>query len=343
METQPPEYLPMPKGLTFRATDLVLTGEAKSPDEAYWMAACEAIGAVGRSDTNHRDLFWHGDVPEEQRDAWDRIADREGQRFYFHQSKDTLVGYLAYGRHNARLNADIDRRQVEKLRAERSERAEQIDAATGDITDLARRDARARLHSLYSGQIPAAAADDIADAALACALEEIARLRAKLTTADVVEYPTPSAGEPLCVRWDHLVTTEPGKDTIVACLTEDGGQPVALLLNDELREALGLALVDPDAEMDHAESRVWRADHNGIHLGTFTNAEAAQACCTSHREQHYDALIDREVLVWQFDEQHEFGDVPIELWLSTGDEHRQLSYAAVPVLVRADYDADGES
>jgi hypothetical protein len=33
----------------------------------------------------------------------------------------------------------------------------------------------------------------------------------------------------------------------VCCLT-DSGQPVALALDDELREALGLALVDPNPE-----------------------------------------------------------------------------------------------
>ena len=55
--------------------------------------------------------------------------------------------------------------------------------------------------------------------------------------------------DPLIVRWDRTVihpeTT--GEDTIVCCLTEDG-QPVALFLNDELRESLGLILIDPDPE-----------------------------------------------------------------------------------------------
>ncbi|MDH6141133.1 hypothetical protein P3T35_003146 [Kitasatospora sp. GP30] len=54
---------------------------------------------------------------------------------------------------------------------------------------------------------------------------------------------------PLIVRWDRTVIhpQQPGEDTIVCCLT-NGGQPVALLLDDELREALGLVLVDPDPE-----------------------------------------------------------------------------------------------
>jgi hypothetical protein len=55
--------------------------------------------------------------------------------------------------------------------------------------------------------------------------------------------------DPLIIRWDRTVIhpdpAEPGDQTIVCCLTDDG-QPVALLLNDEYREALGLTLVDPD-------------------------------------------------------------------------------------------------
>jgi hypothetical protein len=55
--------------------------------------------------------------------------------------------------------------------------------------------------------------------------------------------------DPLIVRWDRLVIhpKKSSEDTIVCCLTEDG-QPVALLLDDELREALGLLLVDPNPE-----------------------------------------------------------------------------------------------
>jgi hypothetical protein len=51
------------------------------------------------------------------------------------------------------------------------------------------------------------------------------------------------------VRWDRTVIhrnpNDPDDPTVVCCLTDDG-QPVALLLDDELREALGLTLVDPD-------------------------------------------------------------------------------------------------
>lgn len=55
--------------------------------------------------------------------------------------------------------------------------------------------------------------------------------------------------DPLTVRWDRTVIhpdpATPDNPTIVCCLTDDG-RPVALLLDDELREALGLLLVDPD-------------------------------------------------------------------------------------------------
>ncbi|WP_326742780.1 hypothetical protein [Streptomyces sp. NBC_01768] len=53
-------------------------------------------------------------------------------------------------------------------------------------------------------------------------------------------------GEPLIVRWDKAVTIprEAGDDTIVCCHTLDG-QPVALVLDDCLREDLGLLLTDP--------------------------------------------------------------------------------------------------
>jgi hypothetical protein len=57
-------------------------------------------------------------------------------------------------------------------------------------------------------------------------------------------------GEPLTVCWDRTVIhPDPAgdEDTIVCCLTDDG-RPVALILDDEYREALGLQLVDPDGE-----------------------------------------------------------------------------------------------
>ncbi|MBP5896422.1 hypothetical protein [Streptomyces scabiei] len=110
---EPPEYLPRPDGYEERVAALVAGGT--STTDAHWMAACEAIGAVGRRETNHRDLFWFGDMPDEQREVWDRIADREGKRFYFHQKRDTLVGYLAHGRHSARLNDQLGNERQESL------------------------------------------------------------------------------------------------------------------------------------------------------------------------------------------------------------------------------------
>ncbi|MFF7991735.1 hypothetical protein ACFZDG_18320 [Kitasatospora xanthocidica] len=54
--------------------------------------------------------------------------------------------------------------------------------------------------------------------------------------------------EPLTVRWNRtVIPATPGDETIVCCLTHDG-QPVALILDDEHREALGLQLLDPEGE-----------------------------------------------------------------------------------------------
>jgi hypothetical protein len=111
--TEAPEYLPMPDGYAQRVAEL----EAEGHDSvrAHWMAACEASGAVARRESNHRDLFWFGEASDENRKAWERIADREGKRFYFHQKKDTLVGYLAHRRHEERLNAQMGVKRQERL------------------------------------------------------------------------------------------------------------------------------------------------------------------------------------------------------------------------------------
>jgi hypothetical protein len=113
MPTEPPEYLPRPAGYEARVAALIAAGTPEA--DAHWMAACEAIGAVGRSEHNHRDLFWHDDTTADQRDTWDRIAEREARRFYFHQRKDTILGYLAHGRHDARLNAKLSHDRTERL------------------------------------------------------------------------------------------------------------------------------------------------------------------------------------------------------------------------------------
>jgi hypothetical protein len=61
---------------------------------------------------------------------------------------------------------------------------------------------------------------------------------------------TPQVDAPLAVRWDRTVIhpeADPADDTIVCCL-DAKGRPVALFLDDEHREALGLLLVDPTGE-----------------------------------------------------------------------------------------------
>jgi hypothetical protein len=108
-----PEYLPIPDGYTQRVAQLEAEGHDSA--RAHWMAACEASGAIARRESNHRDLFWFGETSDEGREAWERIADREGKRFYFHQKKDTLVGYLAHGRHEARINAEMGHRRQDRL------------------------------------------------------------------------------------------------------------------------------------------------------------------------------------------------------------------------------------
>ncbi|MFF3127048.1 hypothetical protein ACFVRD_33155 [Streptomyces sp. NPDC057908] len=67
-------------------------------------------------------------------------------------------------------------------------------------------------------------------------------------------------GEPLIVRWDKAVTIprESGDDTIVCCRTADG-QPVALVLDDCLREDLGLLLTDPWNKRSVAIDRTTRS------------------------------------------------------------------------------------
>lgn len=67
--------------------------------------------------------------------------------------------------------------------------------------------------------------------------------------------PQPEA-TPLVIRWDRTVIhpeADPTDDTIVCCLTEDG-HPVALFLDDEHREALGLMLVDPNPDSEATDA-----------------------------------------------------------------------------------------
>ncbi|MEU9752209.1 hypothetical protein AB0D90_03610 [Streptomyces althioticus] len=65
---------------------------------------------------------------------------------------------------------------------------------------------------------------------------------------------TPVEAEPIPARWDGTVV-HPNPDnprdteTLVGCIADDGtGRPIGLLIDDDKREALGLALVDPHPE-----------------------------------------------------------------------------------------------
>lgn len=66
---------------------------------------------------------------------------------------------------------------------------------------------------------------------------------------------TPSSTDPLAIRWVGSVIhpdADPTENTIVCCADQQGG-PVALMLDAEHREALGLSLIDPNGEMDQAD------------------------------------------------------------------------------------------
>lgn len=316
-DPQPPEYLPCPDGLTARAEQLQAEGHA--PDTAYWMAACEAIGAVGRRETNHRDLFWHGDVPDEQRDAWDRIADREGKRFYWHQKKDTLVGYLSHGRHKARLNCTLAQEAIEKLRAER----ERLDTGTRqpweEILPEAQAAARRRLEMIYSGQVPGSVADQIADAALFAVQGTVAELHRQLADREqrlAAVLDACAAAEHEATRWEDPL---PVPDWVAAVRAAATGKPapdpaaVTARWSGELTwieddttgtvyaplrladgRALVLALDTPEADkltqalaaartltVDGPAVTVWRAAAScgTVPLDTYTSREDAQAHC----------------------------------------------------------------
>lgn len=51
--------------------------------------------------------------------------------------------------------------------------------------------------------------------------------------------------KPTIAHWDREVICEPDGGAVVCCRTE-GGRPVALVLDEELREALGLSLITDD-------------------------------------------------------------------------------------------------
>jgi hypothetical protein len=86
-------------------------------------------------------------------------------------------------------------------------------------------------------------------------LAELDRVRAE---RDELKKRMPTQGdlaiEPLPLRWEGTVihpAVPSEDDTIICCTKMDDGQPAALFVDDEHREALGLQLVDPDADSEH--------------------------------------------------------------------------------------------
>jgi hypothetical protein len=76
-----------------------------------------------------------------------------------------------------------------------------------------------------------------------------------------------STRDPLTVRWDRTVIhpdTDPGDDTIVCCLAGDS-RPVALLLDDEHREALAAALLESGDEPTQPAPDFFQPGHTYAH------------------------------------------------------------------------------
>lgn len=53
---------------------------------------------------------------------------------------------------------------------------------------------------------------------------------------------------PRVVRWDRTVTAPDSDGDVLVCCLDEAGRPVGLLLDEELREALGLLLLDRDPD-----------------------------------------------------------------------------------------------
>jgi hypothetical protein len=99
---------------------------------------------------------------------------------------------------------------------------------------------------------------------------------------------TAPAGDltPIPVHWDRLVMHPTGQDphTIVCCSNEQG-HPVALFLDDEHREALGLQLVEPDPDLptpaqEEARARAYLAGATagyGIQMHEWTGQDDGTA------------------------------------------------------------------
>jgi hypothetical protein len=118
-------------------------------------------------------------------------------------------------------------------------------------------------------------------AALSVPVEDLLRLvgllpEAGKDTGGATQAPAGESAQPaldttpLAIHWDRTVIhpdADPTDNTIVCCLVTDTRQPVALLLNDEHREALGLLLVepdDPDAPAPDADDEVMRTVRRAI-------------------------------------------------------------------------------
>lgn len=99
MDPTEPEYLPVPEGYAERVAKLEAAGHPAV--EAHWMAACEAMGAVTRTNGSSGALFWYGEASRDDKKLWDKVAKSEGKRYFDRIRKDTLVGYLANQRNTA--------------------------------------------------------------------------------------------------------------------------------------------------------------------------------------------------------------------------------------------------
>ena len=135
----------------------------------------------------------------------------------------------------------------------RSEALTEAAAKLGRLADTV--DARVASHygpGLGSGIGPGSA-DMIREAGRAL-LDMAKKEDTSGATAGESTQPDPT---PLVVRWDRTVIhpdADPTEPTIVCCLAADTGQPVALFLDDEHREALGLTLVDPNGDDDQEDA-----------------------------------------------------------------------------------------
>ncbi|MBP8536122.1 hypothetical protein [Streptomyces sp. MK37H] len=140
---------------------------------------------------------------------------------------------------------------------------------------------------------------------------------------------------PLVVRWDRTVTSSdgPDDDTIVCCLAEDG-RPVALLLDDEHREAIGLQLLDPDGDDEPDELTIYRASHDSIVMGLYITAAAAREHCEADMRRDLPSVS----LDWIEDEE----DGVAELVAAVGEEERPTGFVVTPLTVASAYDEEAD-